>query len=129
MLDYRRDEITFATCGVRLKERNATVRLDWSDLPPDRRRWQIRKDRLMGSLRLCLYLSLFSFVSTCIAVIGAKCFAAMSLTFLLDRNQIDLLLSSQQYKFYLEVAAVVVLLYAAVVDFLTFKIRNSVVLL
>ena len=54
---------------------------------------------------------------------------AMSLTFLLDRSQIDLLLSNQQYKFYLAVAAVVVLLYAAVVDFFTFKIRNSVVLL
>jgi Flp pilus assembly protein protease CpaA len=53
----------------------------------------------------------------------------MSLNFILDRSQIDLLLSSQQYKFYLEVAAVVVLLYAAVVDFLTFKIRNRVVLL
>jgi Flp pilus assembly protein protease CpaA len=53
----------------------------------------------------------------------------MSLAFLLDRSQIDLLLSGQQYKFYLEVAAVVVLLYAAVVDLLTFKIRNSVVLL
>jgi Flp pilus assembly protein protease CpaA len=53
----------------------------------------------------------------------------MSLSFILDRSQIDLLLSSQQYKFYLEVAAVVVLVYAAVVDFLTFKIRNSVVLL
>jgi Flp pilus assembly protein protease CpaA len=55
----------------------------------------------------------------------------MSLTFLLDRSQIDLLLSNQQYnyKFYLEVAAAVVLLYAAIVDFFTFKIRNSVVLL
>jgi Flp pilus assembly protein protease CpaA len=53
----------------------------------------------------------------------------MSLIFLLDRSQIDLLLSSQQYKFYLEVTAVVVLLYAAVIDFLTFKIRNSIVLL
>jgi Flp pilus assembly protein protease CpaA len=53
----------------------------------------------------------------------------MSLAFLLDRSPIDQLLSSQQYKFYLEVATVVVLLYAAVVDFLTFKIRNSIVLL
>jgi Flp pilus assembly protein protease CpaA len=53
----------------------------------------------------------------------------MSLTFLPDRSQIDLLLSNQQYKFYIEVAAVLVLSYAAVVDFFSFKIRNSVVLL
>jgi Flp pilus assembly protein protease CpaA len=53
----------------------------------------------------------------------------MSLIFVLDRSQIDLLLSIQHYKFYLEAAAVVVLLYAAVIDFLTFKIRNSIVVL
>jgi Flp pilus assembly protein protease CpaA len=64
-----------------------------------------------------------------IALDGAVPFGAMSLMSLLDRSQINLLLSNQQYKFYIELAAVAVLSYAAVIDFLTFKIRNSVVLL
>jgi prepilin peptidase CpaA len=50
-------------------------------------------------------------------------------TSLLDRIQLDLLLHGPQYKFYIEIAAVAVLLYVGFTDFRTFKIRNDVLLL
>jgi Flp pilus assembly protein protease CpaA len=53
----------------------------------------------------------------------------MNLAHLLQRIQLDLLLHGQQYKFYIEVAAVAVLAYVGFTDFRTFKIRNDVVLL
>jgi prepilin peptidase CpaA len=53
----------------------------------------------------------------------------MNLTALYERIQIELLLHGAQYKFYIEAATVAVLFYAALTDFLTFKIRNEVVLL
>ena len=51
------------------------------------------------------------------------------LTHLNQRIQLDLLLHGEQYKFYIEVAAVAVLFYVALTDFRTFKIRNDVLLL
>ena len=53
----------------------------------------------------------------------------MDLTSLLHRIQLDLLLNGPQYKFYIEIAAVAVLLYVGFTDFRTFKIRNDVLLL
>jgi len=53
----------------------------------------------------------------------------MDLTSLLHRIQLDLFLHGAQYKFYIEIAAVVVLLYVGFNDFRTFKIRNDVLLL
>jgi prepilin peptidase CpaA len=53
----------------------------------------------------------------------------MDLTSLLHRIQLDLFLNGAQYKFYIEIAAVVVLLYVGFTDFRTFKIRNDVLLL
>ena len=53
----------------------------------------------------------------------------MDLTSLLQRIQADLFLHGPQYKFYIEIAAVVVLLYVGFNDFRTFKIRNDVLLL
>src|SRR6202050_1983623 len=53
----------------------------------------------------------------------------MDLTSLLHRIQLDLFLNGPQYKFYIEIAAVVVLLYVGFTDFRTFKIRNDVLLL
>ena len=79
-----------------------------------------------SSSRFAFNCRYFFGLVTCITIIGAKCCGAMSLSF--DRNEIDLLLSNQQYKFYLEAVAEQSL-YAAVVDILTFKIRNSIVLL
>jgi prepilin peptidase CpaA len=52
----------------------------------------------------------------------------MDLTSLLHRIQLDLFLHGAQYKFYIEIAAVVVLLYVGFTDFRTFKIRNDVLL-
>jgi prepilin peptidase CpaA len=48
---------------------------------------------------------------------------------LFHRIQLDLFLHGAQYKFYIEIAAVVVLLYVGFTDFRTFKIRNDVLLL
>ena len=53
----------------------------------------------------------------------------MDIAHLLERFQIDLLLHGPQYKFYIEVAAVAVLFYIGLTDFIAFKIRNDVVLL
>jgi Flp pilus assembly protein protease CpaA len=53
----------------------------------------------------------------------------MSFAALYERLQIELLLHGAQYKLYLEAATVAVLFYVAATDFLTFKIRNEVVLL
>lgn len=53
----------------------------------------------------------------------------MDPTSLVQRIQLDLFLHGAQYKFYIEIAAVVVLLYVAFTDFRTFKIRNDVLLL
>jgi prepilin peptidase CpaA len=53
----------------------------------------------------------------------------MDLTSLLHRIQLDLFLNGPQYKFYIEIAAVAVLLYVGFTDFRTFKIRNDVLLL
>ena len=53
----------------------------------------------------------------------------MGLADLLQRIQLDLLQHGQQYKFYIEVAAVAVLFYVGFTDFRTFKIRNDVVML
>jgi prepilin peptidase CpaA len=53
----------------------------------------------------------------------------MDLTSLLQRIQLDLFLHGAQYKFYIEIAAVVVLLYVGFTDFRTFKIRNDVLVL
>lgn len=53
----------------------------------------------------------------------------MNIAHLLTRIQIDLLLHGQQYKFYIEVAVVAVLLYVGFTDFRTFKIQNNVLLL
>jgi prepilin peptidase CpaA len=53
----------------------------------------------------------------------------MDLTSLLHRIQLDLFLNGPQYKFYIEIAAVVVLLYVGFTDFRTFKIRNDVLML
>jgi prepilin peptidase CpaA len=53
----------------------------------------------------------------------------MNLTSVLDRIQLDLLLHGSQYRFYIEIAAVAVLLYVGFTDFRTFKIRNDVLML
>ena len=53
----------------------------------------------------------------------------MDFTSLYERLQTELLLHGAQYKFFIEAAAVAVLFYVALTDFLTFKIRNEVVLL
>jgi prepilin peptidase CpaA len=53
----------------------------------------------------------------------------MDLTSLLHRIQLDLFLNGPQYKFYIEIAAVAVLLYVGFTDFRTFKIRNDVLML
>lgn len=53
----------------------------------------------------------------------------MDLTSLLHRIQLDLFLNGPQYKFYIEIAAVAVLLYVGFTDFRTFKIRNDVLIL
>jgi prepilin peptidase CpaA len=53
----------------------------------------------------------------------------MDLTALLHRIQLDFFLNGPQYKFYIEIAAVAVLLYVGFTDFRTFKIRNDVLLL
>ena len=53
----------------------------------------------------------------------------MDLTSLLHSIQADLFLNGAQYKFYIEIAAVAVLLYVGFTDFRTFKIRNDVLLL
>jgi prepilin peptidase CpaA len=53
----------------------------------------------------------------------------MSFATLYERLQTELLLHGGEYKFYLEAATVAVLFYVALTDFLTFKIRNDVVLL
>src|SRR5580704_9737776 len=53
----------------------------------------------------------------------------MDLTSLLHRIQLDLFLNGPQYKFYIEIAAVAVLLYVGFTDFRTFKNRNDVLLL
>jgi prepilin peptidase CpaA len=53
----------------------------------------------------------------------------MDFTSLYERLQTELLLHGTQYKFFIEAAAVAVLFYVALTDFLTFKIRNEVVLL
>jgi Flp pilus assembly protein protease CpaA len=53
----------------------------------------------------------------------------MSFTALYERLHTELLLHGAQYKFYIEAATVAVLFYVALTDFLTFKIRNEVVLL
>ncbi len=53
----------------------------------------------------------------------------MDLTSLLRRIQLDLFLNGPQYKFYIDIAAVAVLLYVGFNDFRTFKIRNDVLLL
>ena len=53
----------------------------------------------------------------------------MDLTSFLHRIQLDLFLNGPQYKFYIEIAAVAVLLYVGFTDFRTFKIRNDVLLL
>ena len=53
----------------------------------------------------------------------------MDLTSILHRIQLDLFVNGPQYKFYIEIAAVAVLLYVGFTDFRTFKIRNDVLLL
>ncbi len=53
----------------------------------------------------------------------------MSFAALYERLQTELLLHGAQYRFYIEAATVVVLFYVALSDFLSFKIRNEVVLL
>jgi prepilin peptidase CpaA len=53
----------------------------------------------------------------------------MDLTSLLQRIQLDLFLHGPQYKFYIEIAAVAVLIYVGFTDFRTFKIRNDVLML
>jgi prepilin peptidase CpaA len=53
----------------------------------------------------------------------------MDITSILHRIQLDLFLNGPQYKFYIEIAAVAVLLYVGFTDFRTFKIRNDVLLL
>jgi prepilin peptidase CpaA len=53
----------------------------------------------------------------------------MVLTSILHRIQLDLFVNGPQYKFYIEIAAVAVLLYVGFTDFRTFKIRNDVLLL
>jgi Flp pilus assembly protein protease CpaA len=53
----------------------------------------------------------------------------MDISLLVDRIRLDLLAHGQQYKFYIESAAVAVLFYVGVTDFMTFKIRNDTVLL
>jgi prepilin peptidase CpaA len=53
----------------------------------------------------------------------------MDFTSLYERLQTELLLHGTQYKFFIEASAVAVLFYVALTDFLTFKIRNEVVLL
>jgi len=53
----------------------------------------------------------------------------MDLTSLLQRIQLDLFVHGAQYKFYIEIATVVVLLYVGFNDFRTFKIRNDVLVL
>jgi len=53
----------------------------------------------------------------------------MDFTALYERLQTELLLHGTQYKFFIEASAVAVLFYVALTDFLTFKIRNEVVLL
>jgi prepilin peptidase CpaA len=53
----------------------------------------------------------------------------MDFTALYERLQNELFLYGAQYKFYIEAATVAVVFYAALTDFLTFKIRNEVVLL
>jgi len=53
----------------------------------------------------------------------------MGFTALYERLQTELFLHGAQYKFYIEAATVAALFYVALTDFLTFKIRNEVVLL
>jgi len=53
----------------------------------------------------------------------------MDLTSLLHRIQLELFLNGAQYKFYIDIAAVAVLLYIGFTDFRTFKIRNDVLVL
>ena len=53
----------------------------------------------------------------------------MDLTSILHRIQLDLFVNGPQYKFYIKIAAVAVLLYVGFTDFRTFKIRNDVLLL
>jgi len=53
----------------------------------------------------------------------------MDFTAFYERLQSELFLHGDQYKFYIEAATVAVLFYVALTDFLTFKIRNEVVLL
>jgi prepilin peptidase CpaA len=53
----------------------------------------------------------------------------MDISRLIYGIHIDLLLHGQQDKFYIEIAAVAVLFYVGFTDFMTFKIRNDVVLL
>jgi prepilin peptidase CpaA len=48
---------------------------------------------------------------------------------LFNQIQLHLLLYGPQYKFYIEIAAVAVLLYVGFTDFRTFKIRNDVLIL
>jgi prepilin peptidase CpaA len=53
----------------------------------------------------------------------------MGLTALYERLQSELLLHGAQYKLYIEAATVAVLFYVALTDFLTFKIRNELIVL
>src|ERR1700751_4309826 len=53
----------------------------------------------------------------------------MGLTALFERGQSEFLLHGAQYKLYIEAATVAVLFYVALTDFLTFKIRNELIVL
>ena len=53
----------------------------------------------------------------------------MGLAELYERLQSELLLHGAQYKLYIEAATVAVLFYVALTDFLTFKIRNELIVL
>jgi prepilin peptidase CpaA len=53
----------------------------------------------------------------------------MNISHLIEQFQFHILVHGQQYKLYIEAATVAVLVYVGFTDFLTFKIRNDVVLL
>jgi hypothetical protein len=53
----------------------------------------------------------------------------MGLTAFYERLQSELLLHGAQYKLYIEAATVAVLFYVALTDFLTFRIRNELIVL
>jgi hypothetical protein len=53
----------------------------------------------------------------------------MGLTALYERLQSELMLHGAQYKLYIKAATVAVLFYIALTDFLTFKIRNDLIVL